>query len=137
MDFLSLKHSTQTNALCCTNRSLGSNGRRNDRPVPIHFQTDCDRFSGIRGRCPVYAGSAKPTERDSIMKGFISGIAVAILIMAAFPSLGRWVTTIPYRTFATFSPAAGSVPAAWQGGGGRGGRAAGGCPRAISAGYSD
>jgi len=71
------------------------------------------------------------------MKSFLAGVAVTILIMAAFPSLGRWVTTMPYRTVATFSPAAGSFPAAWQGSGGRGGQAAGNCPRAISAGYFD
>ncbi|MBS1183301.1 MAG: hypothetical protein H6Q99_3181 [Proteobacteria bacterium] len=70
------------------------------------------------------------------MKGFLAGVAVTILVIAAFPSLGRWVTAIPYRTFAAWSPANSSVPAAWQGGG-RGGRMAGGGPRTIPAGYDD
>lgn len=68
------------------------------------------------------------------MKGFLAGVAVAILVMAAFPSLGRWVTTMPYRAVTTWSSAGGSVPASWQGAG-RGGRMVGTCQRTIPAGY--
>lgn len=70
------------------------------------------------------------------MKGFLAGIAVTILMLAAFPSLGHWAMAMPYRALATFSPASGSVPASWQGGG-RGGRTAYGCPRALSASYDE
>ena len=70
------------------------------------------------------------------MKGFLAGIAVAMLLLAAFPSLGRWAMTIPYRALATFGQPIGSVQAGWQGAG-RGGRTAYGCPRAMSASYDD
>lgn len=68
------------------------------------------------------------------MKGFLAGVAVAVLVMAAFPSLGRWVTTMPYRGLAAWGAAGGSVPTSWQGAG-RGGRMAGGCQRTTPAGY--
>lgn len=70
------------------------------------------------------------------MRGFLAGVAVTILVMAAFPPLGRWVTTLPYRAFATWSPAATGVPAAWHDGG-RGQQMAGGGRRAALAGYDD
>lgn len=70
------------------------------------------------------------------MKGFWVGVAVTVVMIAAFPALGRWIKTMPYRTVAMLDPAVGS-PTAWQAGGGRGGRAAGGCPRSIPAGYTN
>ncbi|WP_156886952.1 hypothetical protein [Pleomorphomonas oryzae] len=70
------------------------------------------------------------------MKGFLAGIAVTILMLAAFPSLGHWAMAMPYRAFATFGPATSAVPAGWQGIG-RGGRTAYGCPRAMAASYGE
>lgn len=70
------------------------------------------------------------------MKGFLAGIAVTVLLLAAFPYLGRWATAMPYRALATLGQPTGSVPAGWQGAG-RGGRTAYGCPRAMSASYDD
>lgn len=73
------------------------------------------------------------------MRGFLAGVAVTILVMAAFPAVGRWVTALPYRTFAAWSPAAATdVPTAWHGGG-RGQRMVGmgSGPRAMPAGDYD
>lgn len=78
----------------------------------------------------------KKLDQGIAMKGFWVGVAVTVLVIAAFPALGRWVTTMPYRTVAMFNPAVGS-PAVWQGGGGRGGRMTGGRPRSIPAGFMD
>jgi len=70
------------------------------------------------------------------MKGFLAGIAVTMLLLAAFPSLGRWAMAMPYRAFATFGHPTASMPVGWQGAG-HGGRTAYGCPRAMSASYVD
>lgn len=67
------------------------------------------------------------------MKGFLAGVAVTILVMAAFPSVGRWVTTLPYRAW---SPATLGTPAAWYGMG-RGERMPGAGRRAMPAVYDD
>lgn len=58
------------------------------------------------------------------MKGFLAGVAVTILVMAAFPAVGRWVTALPYRTLSAWNMADGNMPAAWRGEG-RGQRMAG------------
>lgn len=68
------------------------------------------------------------------MKGFLIGVAVTILVIAAFPSVGRWVTTMPYRTAAMFGYSAPS-PASWQGQGRGGGRMGDGHARNMPAGY--
>lgn len=70
------------------------------------------------------------------MKGFWVGVAVTLLIIVAFPPLGRWIIATPYRTLAAYGQTAVDVPTARQGGG-RGGRMTSGCPRALSAGYAD
>lgn len=60
------------------------------------------------------------------MKEFLAGVAVTMLVIAAFPQVGRWVTAAPYRMFAVWDQGyAGATPAYWQGSG-RGGHMGGG-----------
>ena len=68
------------------------------------------------------------------MKGFLIGVTVTILVIAAFPSVGRWVTTMPLRTAAMFGYSA-PTPAAWQCPGRGGGRMGEGRVRGTPAGY--
>lgn len=70
------------------------------------------------------------------MKEFLAGVVVTMLVIAAFPQVGRWITTAPYRVAGVWTQSdMTATPAYWQGGG-RGGRMGGGA-RGAAPGYVD
>jgi len=71
------------------------------------------------------------------MKEFFAGVIVTMLVIAAFPQVGRWIIAAPYQALAVWNPGyANATPAYWQGGG-RGGRMGGGARGAGTPGYVD
>ena len=71
------------------------------------------------------------------MRGFLAGVAVTMLVIAAFPQVGRWISAAPYRAVAMWNQGdMTATPAYWQGGG-RDGRMGGGARGANAPGYVD